>query len=172
MDISCFENIVKTWLFAVLSIGVTSQDKGGYVMVLKFFSGFSIWNWPFYNIFLKYRSRLLGGTKGNLHILIKGSNFACVEIKNTIFFGKIEFLVLNEKNVFKSNFQHSKGSGRSIYLIWEYIGGLVTCLGSFFFSFSAKKGNFPCLVWLHQNFKSWFNVILVGQRCLELIFII
>ena len=94
---TCFENIVITWLFAVFSIGVTSQDKGGYVMVLQFFSGFSTWNWPFSNIFLKYRCRLLGGTKGNLQILIKGSNFACVEIKSTIFFGKIEIMVLNEK---------------------------------------------------------------------------
>ena len=97
LDIICAENIVITWLFAVFSIGVTSQDKWGYVMVLKFFSGFSIWNWPFSNIFLKYRCRLLWGTKGNLHILIKGSNFACVEIKSTNYFGKIEILVMNEK---------------------------------------------------------------------------
>ena len=46
---------------------------------------------------LKYRYRLLRGTKGNLHILIKRSNFACVEIKSTIFFGNIEILVLNVK---------------------------------------------------------------------------
>ena len=109
LDIICAENIVITWLFAVFSIGVTSQDKGGYVMVLKFFSGFSIWNWPFYNIFLKYRSRLLGGTKGNLHILIKGSNFACVENKSTIFLGKIEILVLNEKMCLNRIFNIQKG---------------------------------------------------------------
>ena len=90
LDIICAENIVITWLFAVFSIGVTSQDKWGYVMVLQFFSGFSIWNWPFSNIFLKYRYRLLRGTKGNLHILIKRSNFACVEIKSTIFLATLK----------------------------------------------------------------------------------
>ena len=95
LNIVCADNIVLTWLFAVFSIGVTSQDKGGYVMVLKFFSGFSTWNWPFSIIFLKYRYRLLGETKGNLLILIQGSNFACVKIKSTISFGKIEILVLS-----------------------------------------------------------------------------
>ena len=109
MDIICAENIVITWLFAVFSIGVTSQDKWGYVMVLQFFSAFSIWNWPFSNIFLKYRYRLLRGTKGNLHILIKRSNFACVEIKSTIFFGNIEILVLNEKMCLNRIFNIQKG---------------------------------------------------------------
>ena len=93
----------------MFSIGVTSQDKGGYVMVLQFFSGFLTLNWPFSNIFLKYRCRLLGGTKGNLHILIKGSNFACVEIKSTIFFGKIEIMVLNEKMCLNHIFNIQKG---------------------------------------------------------------
>ena len=102
----------------------------------------------------------------------KGVEFCLYVNKKYKLFWQNWNLGIEWKNVFKSYFQHSKGSGRSIYLIWEYIRGSGTCLGPFFQSFSAKKGNFPCLVWLHQNFKSWFNVILEGQRCLELIFII
>ena len=49
------------WCFALV---LPYKTEGGYVMVLKFFSGFSTWNWPFSIIFLKYRYRLLGETKG------------------------------------------------------------------------------------------------------------
>ena len=155
-------NIVIKWLFLMLSIGVTKQDKGrvchGIVVFLRVF----IVKLFFLYYFLKIYMLIAWENYGNPWFSNKGVNFCLCRKQFTIFLGQTGDYGIKWKNGFKSCFYHSNRSVRSKYLIWDYNGGWGTYFGPLYTVLKDKGWIFYVLFGNIRFLKSGLNVFMMS----------